>query len=176
MKKPFLIPALLLTIAVAVSCKKDSSNPTPTTGTFVINGTTYTETKGSYSVSDINDRSYAALGVAGTNGGKKGAFIILFPGSTKPAAGTYTIVSDMTTSTTGSKQVGIIASDSVSVAKEGLYTAQSGTVTVSVSSDNKLTITLPSTKFSGSNFDNTDPKNTNITDVTVTASGTVKEN
>lgn len=178
MKKNFIYLSIALIVSVTAACKKDSSTTTPptTASTFVVNGNTYTETNSGFSIEPFGTAgNFATLAVLGTKGTAKSELIFYFGSSTKPVAGVYPITDDLSTNAAG--KVGILASDSVNVAKEGLYTAQPGTsVTVTVSSSGKLTVKMPATTFTGSNFDNSDPKNTNVTDVTISASGTVNEN
>ena len=102
--------------------------------------------------------------------------IFIFSGSSRPAAGSYKVISDI--SKQAANQVGILAFDSLSVAKESIL-GSLGTDNVSaqitVSALGKITITLASTQLTGSNIDNTDPKNTNITTLNTTLSGTFIE-
>jgi hypothetical protein len=176
MKKNFIyLPALALAF-LFTACKKDTNNTQATVkGSFVLDGTTFTETTGTFATASLGTSgNFESLGVYGTNGSKKGELIFFFAGTGKPAAGTYTVTSDLTQGSTGA--VGILASDSLSVAKEGLFSAKNGSsITVSVNGSGKVSISMPATSFTGSNYDNTDPKNTVITDATVSGSGTLVE-
>ena len=158
------------------------SDPTPAkaTGKFTINGNAYTEVASQDSTSTTGGQTFNVLGVSGQSADKSATagLIIFFRGSGKPKAGTYTVVGDLTKTVTAN-QCGMILSDKVSIAKQGLYstTGLDGTsVTVAVSSSGKLTVTMPSIAIKGSNFDNTDPNNTIITDVSGSVSGTIVEN
>ena len=102
--------------------------------------------------------------------------IFFWKGTDKPKAGTYAVVGDVTKMTSG--QVAVLVIDKVTVAKQGLYgtTGLDGTsVTVAISASGKVSVTLPSIAIKGSNFDNTDPKNSVVTDVTGSISGSASE-
>jgi len=180
MKKNLIYLAAISSVLVAAACKKnDTVAATPAATTFTINGNVYTESGSNYVLNAATATlgAFATLAVAGqgTDGKAKGGLIFYFPGTSKPAAGTYTVVTDVSKAT--GNQVGIVAQDSVNVAQQGLYSSVAGsTATVTVSSAGKLTIAMPNTSFTGSNFNNTNPKNTVITTVTVSASGTAVEN
>jgi len=177
MKKNLSYLAIAMSLLAVAACKKSDPKPDSSNGiTFTINGNTYTEASSQYSVTDVSDESYATLATEGkTSDGKRGILIFYFNRSTKPVAGTYTIVSDIKAG--GANTVGILAEDNISKAKSGLYSSQTGTsATVTVSSSGKLSIKFPSTAFKGTNFDNSDPTNTVTTNVDITAQGSAVEN
>jgi len=180
MKKQ-VIYLLMMPLSFLIWSCSTKSDPTPTNATykFTINGNTYTEIASQDSTSTTGGQTFNVLGVSGQSADKSATagVIIFFPGSGKPKAGTYAVVGDLTKPASGN-QCGMIVSDKVSVAKQGLYstTGLDGTsVTVAVSSSGKLTVTMPAIAIKGSNFDNTDPKNTVITDVSGSVSGSVAE-
>ena len=170
---------LMMPLSFLIWSCSTKSDPTPAaTYKFTVNGNTYTEIASSDSTSTTGGKTYNVLGVSGQSADKSATSVVIFffPGSAKPKAGTYTIAGNL--STTTGNQCGILLTDKVSVAKQGLYstTGLDGTsVTVAVSSSGKLTVTMPAIAIKGSNFDNTDPHNTVITDVTGSVSGSVAE-
>jgi len=173
----------LVFIAVSLwSCSKSGdSNVTPkTTYTFTVNGNSYTESSSAdSSATDVSSSTaFHIVAVSGASAdGKAQAFIeLIFLGSAKPAAGSYKVVGDVTSMTTS--EVAILAADNVTAAKSGLYGStgkDNVSLTISVNSSGKLSATMPSIVTSGSNFDNTDPKNTVITAVTGNVSGKFSE-
>jgi len=182
MKKNLIYLAVIATVFAAAACKKSdavTAAPDVSKTTFTINGNTYTEANSNYAVTAATSTSssFSALAVVGkgTDGKAAGGLVFYFPGASRPTAGTYTVVSDFTKAT--GNQIGVVAQDSVNVAQEGLYSSVAGsTATVTLNSAGKLTIALPNTTFTGTNFNNTNPKNTVITTVSVSASGTAVEN
>ncbi|MES2108689.1 MAG: hypothetical protein V4577_08080 [Bacteroidota bacterium] len=181
MKKHVINLLTAVTVLLIWGCST-KSDPTPTkvTGKFTVNGNAYTEIVSQDSTSSLSGQTYNVLGVSGQSADKSATaqLIIFFPGSGKPKAGAYTVVGDLTKPGSGNI-CGMIVTDKVSIAKQGLYstTGLDGTsVVVAVSASGKLTVTMPSIAIKGSNFDNTDPKNTVITDVTGSVSGTAVEN
>ncbi len=164
------------------SCHKSGdSNVTPkSTYTFAVNGNTYTETaaadSGATDISSSTAFHILAVSGVGADGKAQGLIELVFLGSGKPSAGSYNVVGDVTAMT--SSQVAILAADNVTAAKGGIYSStgkDNVSLTVAVSSSGKLSATLPSIATSGSNFDNTDPKNTVITTVTGSISGKFSE-
>ncbi|MCR8558951.1 hypothetical protein KXD93_14940 [Mucilaginibacter sp. BJC16-A38] len=178
MKKRVIYLIMVAASAFAYSSCKTSSDPTPAKPTykFTVNGTTYTETAGADSATSISGevKNLNALGITGQSADKsaQAAIIFFWKGTARPKAGTYTVVGDVSKMTAG--QVGALVIDKVTVAKQGLYgtTGLDGTsITVVVSAAGKISVTMPSIVIKGTNFDNTDPKNTVTTDVTGTISG-----
>ncbi len=178
MKKQMMYLLMMPLSFLIWSCSTKSDPKPAVTYKFTVNGNTYTEIASQDSTSTTGGQTYNVLGVSGQSADKSATSVLIFffPGPAKPKAGTYTITSDLTTS--AGNQCGILVTDKVSIAKQGLYstTGLNGTsVTVAVSSSGKLTVTMPAIAIKGSNFDNTDPKNTVITDVTGSVSGSVAE-
>jgi hypothetical protein len=182
MKKNVIYLIMVTASVFAYSSCKTSSDPTPATVThkFVINGTTYTETASADSASSISGgtKNLNVLAVSGQSSDKSatGVLEFIWLGTSKPKAGSYKVSGNLTTMT--SSQVAILALDKVTVAKQGFYGTtgkDNVAVVVAVSSTGKLSITMPSIVVAGTNFDNTDPKNTVTTDVTGTISGTAGE-
>ncbi|ASU36395.1 hypothetical protein [Mucilaginibacter xinganensis] len=181
MKKKVMYMVLVAVCFFAYSCStKNDPTPTTTTYKFMVNGNTYTETTAVDSATSISGgtKDLNALGVTGQSSDKsaQAAIIFFWAGTAKPKAGTYTIVGDATKIAAG--QVAALVIDKVTVAKQGIYgtTGLDGsTLTVAVSASGKISLTLPSIVIKGSNFDNTDPKNSVITDVTGSISGSVAE-
>jgi hypothetical protein len=181
MKKKVMYLALVALSFFAYSCStKNDPAPTNTTYKFTVNGTAYTQTAAADSAASISGgtKNLNALGVTGQSADKsaQAAIIFFWAGTAKPKAGTYTVVGDATT--IGAGQVGALVIDKVTVAKQGLYgtTGLDGTsITVAVSASGKISVTMPSIAIKGSNFDNTDPKNTVVTDVTGSISGSAGE-
>jgi hypothetical protein len=182
MKKTINYLALAFIAVMLWSCHKSGdSNVTPkTTYTFTVNGNSYTETaaadSGATDVSSGTAFHILAVSGIGADGKAQGLIELLFLGSGKPAAGSYNVVGDVTSMT--ASQVAILAADNVTAAKSGVYSStgkDNSSLIVAVSSSGKLSATLPSIATSGSNFDNTDPKNTVVTTVTGTVSGKFSE-
>jgi hypothetical protein len=181
MKKKVMYLTLVALSFFAYSCStKNDPTPTNTTYKFTVNGTAYTETAAADSVTSIEGgtKNLNALGVTGQSADKsaQAAIIFFWAGPAKPKAGTYTVVGDVTALAAG--QVGILVIDKVNVAKQGLYATtglDGATVNVAVSSSGKISVTMSSIAIKGSNFDNTDPKNTVVTDVTGSISGSAGE-
>jgi hypothetical protein len=170
----------LLAILLFTACKKnDTVNPDPAKSTFTLNGNVYTETASVDSVgtlgSSANKINIFAVSGIGADGKALAVLEFIFLGPGKPTAGTYNVIADASKMTAG--QVGIIAQDKVSIAKQGLYSSMAnGSITVTVNAAGKISVSLPNAiPLTGSNFDNTDPKNTVITNVTATVSGTASE-
>jgi hypothetical protein len=162
------------------SCStKSDPAPTDVTYKFTVNGNTYTENASQDSTSSVGGQTFNVLGISGQSADKKATagLIIFFRGSGKPKAGAYTVIGDLTKPAEGN-QCSIIVSDKISIARQGLYSTtglDGKSVTVAVSASGKLTVTIPVIAIKGSNFDNTDPKNTVITDASGSVSGGVAE-
>jgi hypothetical protein len=164
----------------AASCSTKSGVTPVSASQFKINGNTYIEANSadSSSTAIIAGKSFNVLAASGYSADKtaQGVIELIFMGSAKPKAGSYTTHGDLATLAAG--QVSILVIDKVSVSKQGIY-GSAGTdgslVVIAVSSSGKLTATLPNIEIKGSNFDNTDPKNTKATDVTGSISGTITE-
>ncbi len=173
------LAVLVLVISSFVACKKDDTTTAAATVTssFAIRGTTFNTSTGSGVSAFQAINSFGTLVTYGlTSDGKgKGLVYISFYGTARPAAGQYNITA---TNPTAANQVTLLVQDSVSVAKQGLFNP-TGTdnvkATVALTSAGKLSITLPSTQLTGSNFDNTNSSNTVITTTTATVSGTFTE-
>ena len=182
MKKQMMY-LLMMPLSFLIWSCSTKSDPTPTnvTAKFTVNGTIYTETTAADSAASLTGsatRNLNALGVSGQSADKsaQAALIFFWAGTSKPNAGSYTVVGDASKLVAG--QVAVLVIDKVTVAKQGLYgtTGLDGTtITVAVSASGKIAVTMPSIAIKGSNFDNTDPKNTVVTDVTGSISGAVAE-
>ena len=179
MKRNIIYLTLVAAVALLASCStKDNVTPTPvaTTYTFKLNGVTYTETAAADSSSTVTVGNVTAIhvvAVAGISADKSATAVLefVFPGAAAPAAGTYNLG---TTSTS----VGLLAYDKTSAVKNGIYSADgsdNSAITVTVSSSGKLGVKFPSIALKGNTYDNTDPKNTVIANVTGTASGSFSE-
>jgi hypothetical protein len=181
MKKNVLYVLAAVVLLAVASCSKsgDVAPSVSATGKYTLNGVQYTEIASVDSTgTGDGGQPFNLLYVSGTSGSAVGQVGLIFAGSAKPKAGVYKVVgSSATTLTSG--QVGIIAFDNVNIAKQGIY-GSAGTdnvsVTVSVSSTGKLSATFPAVALTGTNYDNTDSKNTVITTVNITVSGSVVEN
>ena len=180
MKKKAIYFIVFALAMFTLSCsKKADVTPATTVTKFTLNGNEYIETASADSTTTTDAGTFNVLGITGfsSDNVKQASLIIVFPGSAKPKAGTYKVVGG--DATIGGNQVGIIGIDKVSLSKNGLYSTtgkDNVSLTVSVSSSGKLSVSMPTIAMSGSNFDNTDPKNTVITDVNVTVSGSAIEN
>ncbi|MEO6977579.1 MAG: hypothetical protein ABI113_04340 [Mucilaginibacter sp.] len=181
MKKQMMY-LLMMPLSFLIWSCSTKSDPTPNvTAKFTVNGTIYTETTAADSAASLTGsatRNLNALGVSGLSADKsaQAAMIFFWAGTSKPKAGSYTVVADATKLAAG--QVAVLVIDKVNVAKQGLYgtTGLDGTsVTVAVSASGKISLTIPSVAIKGTNFDNTDPKNTVTSDVTGSISGSVIE-
>jgi hypothetical protein len=168
-KSIFAVATLIGIIGLAACSKKSDPAPVVVSNSFTLRGNTFTVS------SAVDSANY--FGVIGTTSTKQKAEVIfIFSGSSRPAAGSYKVISDI--SKQAANQVGILAFDSLSVAKEsilGSLGTDNVSAQVTVSALGKITITLASTQLTGSNIDNTDPKNTNITTLNTTLSGTFIE-
>jgi hypothetical protein len=133
--KKLLFGAVALTM-LATACKKSDDGGTPNGVT--INGTTYTPTAGSFT------KSGNMISIAGVNGSTSaGAIYFEFPGTSEPAAGTYTIVSDsVSTLTSGTVSFSALTGTATS----GTFYGSTGTGGVKVTVANnggKLSISMP---------------------------------
>lgn len=179
MKKQVIYLLTMVAVFLTISCStKSDPTPTNTTFKFTVNSNAYYEVSGADSVTTLSGTSYNTLGVTGQSADKSAtaAMVFFWSGTAKPKAGSYTVVSDVTKMTSG--QVGVLIIDKVTVAKQGLYgtTGLDGAkITVTISSSGKVSVTMPSVAISGTNFDNTDPKNTVTTTVAGSISGQAAE-
>lgn len=171
---------IVMGIAAFASCKKDNTTPPPpvlASSSFSLRGKTYTTPATGTSSEFQVGTGLGTLVTYGltSDGNSKGLVYVTFYGASRPAAGLYNIV---TGTPTNANQVVLTVSDSVSVAKQGIFGA-TGTdhvkATVTVGATGKLTISLPNTQLTGNNYNNTDPSNTVITTATATLSATLKE-
>lgn len=181
MKKHVINLVIAAAVFLVWGCStSNDAKPANTASKFTVNGVIYTEVTAADSAASLagGEKTLNALGVTGksADGTASAGLIFFFKGTAKPKAGSYTVISDATTMTAG--QVGVLVIDKVNVAKQGLYgtSGLDGTsIAVAVSSSGKITLTLPTIAITGTNFDNTDPKNTVTTSVTGSISGTVVE-
>lgn len=179
-KNVFYVLAAVVLFAVA-SCSK-SGDVAPTisaNGKYTLNGVQYTEVASADSAgTGDGGQAFNIFAVSGNSGSAVGQVGLIFSGSAKPKAGVYKVVGGSTTTLT-SNQVGVIAFDNVSVAKQGIYSSvgtDNVSVTIAVSASGKLSATFPAIALTGTNYDNTDPKNTQITTVNISVSGSMIEN
>ncbi|MEO6849380.1 MAG: hypothetical protein ABI166_02080 [Mucilaginibacter sp.] len=177
MKNSVIYLVMMVAVCFTVSCStKNNPTPTSTTSKFTINGNSFTQVSGADSVTTLDGKSYNVLGVTGQSADKSAsaALIIFWSGSAKPQAGSYAAVDDITK--LGGGQVAILIIDKVTTAKQGIYGTTAGSsLAVAVSSSGKVSVTMPNMVIKGSNVDNTDPKNSVVTDVTGSISGTASE-
>ena len=177
MKNNVLYLLMMAAVLFTVSCSS-KNDPTPTSATykFTVNGNSYTQVSGADSVTTVNGVSYNVLGVTGQSADKSASagLVIFWSGTGKPTAGSYAAVDEV--AKLGSGKVAILVIDKVSAAKQGVYGTTAGTsLIVAVSSSGKVSVNMPAMATKGSNFDNTDPKNSVVTDVTGSISGTAGE-
>jgi hypothetical protein len=181
MKSKLFMMLMAAAIATASCSTKDDAKPSTANVKFSVNGTAYTQAAAADSATTkvIAGKSFNVFAATGYSADKtaQAAIQLFFSGSAKPSAGSYKVVGELAGLTTG--QVALLVIDKVNVAKQGLYGStgkDNVSVTISLSSSGKLTATLPTVALTGSNFDNTDPKNTVVTTVSTTASGSMAEN
>ncbi len=177
MKNKLTYLVMLAALVLIVSCStKSDPTPTTTSNKFTVRGDSYTEVSGADSVTTFNGVTYNSLGITGqsTDKSAQAALIFFWSGTAKPKAGTYTTVSDISKLTAG--KVAILIIEKVSTAKNGLFgTIDAATLTVAVSSSGKVSVSIPSVGITGSNIDNTDPKNSVITTIDGTLTGSAAE-
>ncbi len=168
-KSIFGIVILIAIIGLAACSKKSDPAPVVVSNSFTLRGNTFT-------VSNALDSANFFSVFGSTSTKQKAEILFIFPGSGRPTAGSYKVIGDI--SKQSANQVGILAFDSLSVAKEGILGSlgtDNVSAQVSVNATGKITVTLPLTQFSGTNIDNTDSKNTMISSITTTLAGTFIE-
>jgi hypothetical protein len=181
MKKQLMNLVIAAAVFLAWGCSTSNDvKPANTTYKFTVNGTTYTQVTAADSTASLTGgaKTLNTLGVTGQSADKTASAGLLFfwSGTAKPKAGLYTVTGDATKMT--ASQVAVLVIDKVNVAKQGLYgtTGLDGaSITVAVSSSGKISVTMPTIAIKGTNFDNTDSKNTVTSDVTGSISGAAAE-
>src|ERR1700740_3320630 len=181
MKKNFINSSFIAVIAAVsilsvAACSKDNgNNNNPSAkGSFVVDGNNFSETKGIFqaSVNGQNSLNISLLAVYGTKGSTVGEIGFYFSGAARPAAGSYTLVNELADVAPG--KAFVLAVDSISKAKIGLFGGATGTITVKINSG-KMSVSMPTLSASGSYGDITDPNNTKYTNATVNVSADVSE-
>ncbi|GAA3988904.1 hypothetical protein [Mucilaginibacter dorajii] len=168
MKKQFLFSALIAGLFMA-SCSKDNSNtPTAVATKFTFRGKAYTS-KGLYSTSSTTVDAVVDSAIADDNSTKLIVNFIFKKGTA--GAGTYAIIGDSDATPTDN-QVGLLVfeTDLKNTKNVGLYTSLSGGSAVLSGSGNTFALKITQVNLKGNYYDNTDPKNTQITEVSTSIS------
>jgi hypothetical protein len=168
MKKQFLFLALMAGLFMA-SCTKDNSNkPTTVATKFTFRGKAYTS-KGLYSYSSATIDAVIDSAIADDNSTKLMVNFLFKKGSS--GDGTYTII-DGSGAISATNQVALLVfeTDLKNTKNVGLYTSASGGSAVLAGSGDTFSLKMPEVTLKGDYYDNTDPKNTQITEVSAAIS------
>ncbi len=170
MKNQFLCLALLAGLFMASCSKNNNNTPTTVAAKFTFRGKAYTS-KGLYSSSSTTFDAVTDSAVADDNSTKLLVNFIFKKGTA--GTGTYTIIGNVD-ATPADNQVGLLVFETDLKNKEntGLYSSVSGGSAVLAGSGNTFSLKITDVGLKGNYYDNTDPKNTQIINVTTTISAT----
>ncbi len=170
MKNQFLCLALLAGLFTASCSKNNDNTPTTVAAKFTFRGKAYTS-KGLYSSSSATIDAVTDSAIADDNSSKLLVNFIFKKGTA--GTGTYTIIGDVDATPTDN-QVGLLVfeTDLKNTKNVGLYSSLSGGSAVLSGSGNTFSLKTTQVSLKGNYYDNTDPKNTQITDVTTSISAT----
>ncbi len=169
MKKQLLFLALIGGLAMA-SCSKDKSDtPSVTVATkFTFKGKAYTSKK-LYATSSSTLDVLVDSAVSDDNSTKLLVNFVFRKGNSD--AGTYTIVGGSDNTPTANQAALLVSETSLKNTQNvGIYTSVAGGTLVLSGSGSSFVCKSPSINLKGEYYDNTDPHNTQITEVSTTIS------
>lgn len=168
MKKQFLFLALTAGLFTASCSKNNSNTPTTVAAKFTFRGKAYTS-KGLYSYSSTTLDDVIDSAIADDNSTKLIVNFLFKKGTA--GDGTFTIV-DGSDATPATNQVALLVfeTDLKNTKSVGLYTSASGGSAVLAGSGDTFSLKMPAVTLKGDYYDNTDPKNTQITEVSTSIS------
>lgn len=168
MKKLLFMSAICMSVFI-VACKKSDNNKPTTTAKFTFDNTNYVTAKVEFAASG----GLAAFADSAVSTDKSKAVIVdlIFKGNSRPATGNYTLVSGANSPAAGQVVILLGYVDLKNTQNTGLYASGDGGGTVVITNTNgKLTASVPAATVAGNYFDNTDPSNTKITNVSANLS------
>ncbi|MDN3582446.1 hypothetical protein [Mucilaginibacter flavus] len=170
MKNQFLCLALLAGLFMASCSKNNDNTPTKVAAKFTFRGKAYTS-KGLHSSSSATIDAVTDSAIADDNSTKLLVNFIFKKGTS--GVGTYAVIGD-TDTTPADNQVGLLVFETDLKNKEntGIYSSISGGSAVLAGSGNTFSLKITDVNLRGNYYDNTDPKNTQIINVTTSISAT----